>query len=155
MDDLHRLTPLVIVALPLLIGLLDVVLYYLGGNDATISKVMLNNANASPLVALSTGYGAGVLIGHFFFPAFAAEPPPPYQMIARMSVVLSPVMYALIIIGAGDAATKAHTHPLLTDRQGMLAALVVLLFTLGGVAGKFALPQHLTPAAAEAARGVE
>jgi hypothetical protein len=146
---LPRTAPLLVVSLPLLIGLLDFALYKIGGNEATISKVLLNNALNRPLVALSTAYSVGVLLGHLFFPVYGEDMPPGYEVIARMLVALSPTFYALVIIGAGGAAAGAHYHALLRGGQPLLAAYMIAAATVGGVAGKFVLPQHLPPIQAE------
>lgn len=138
-------TPLIIVAMPLALGLLDIGLYRLGGNEATISKVMLDASVRQPLVALSTAYSFGVLMGHFFFPTHADCAPPTYEVIARMVVVLSPTVYAMIIIGANDMATIAHKQALEQGGQTSLALYTTAAFIVGGFFGRLVLPQHILP----------
>lgn len=136
-------TPLLIVALPLTMGMIDVALFKIGGNDATISKVMLDASVRQPLVALSTAYSFAVLMGHFFFPTWADAAPPAHEVIARMVVVLSPTIYALIIIGADNGAAAAHKRALEFGGQLPLAGYMMLAMIVGGLAGKFILPQHV------------
>lgn len=145
MSDLTRLTPLLIVAIPLILGLIDVCLYYFGGNDATFSRVMLNLSKNRPLVALSTAYSFGILMGHFFFPTWTERSPPTYEVLARLVVVLSPTFYAMIIIGAGNGVAKMHDEVLEAGGQWPMVGYVLFGFVAGGVAGKFALPQHICP----------
>ena len=144
-EALPRFTPLLIVSLPLLIGLIDVLLYTFGGNEATISKVMLNTAGNRPLVAMSTAYSFGVLFGHLFFPAYSNELPPTHEVIARMLVVLSPTFYAMVIIACGNGTARAHELALLRGGQIALAGYLIATAVAGGVVGKYALPQHLPP----------
>lgn len=138
-----RLTACIIVAIPIGLGLLDVGLYWLGGNDSTISAVMLAIRAGRVLVALSTAYSFGVLLGHLFFPEFTTSFPAPYEVIARMVFVLSPTFYALIIIGAGNGTLEAHRHALESHGQLLLAVYMTGAAIVGGLLGKFALPQHL------------
>lgn len=138
-------TPFIIVAIPLGLGMIDVYLYYVGGNEATISAVMLEIRASRPLVALALAWSIGVFLGHLFFPVFTAQGPPTSEVIARMFVVLSPTIYALIIIGAGNGTNEAHTRALETGGQLPLAGYMSIALHLGGLAGKFGLPQHLSP----------
>jgi hypothetical protein len=143
--DLSKLTPMLIVSLPLLVGLIDVLLYHFGGNEATISKVMLNHTSRQPLVALSTVYSVGVLVGHLFLPAFSNQTAPTHEIIARMVVVLSPTFYALIIVGIGNGTAYANNNALLAAGQWVFAGYILAAFVAGGVVGKIVLPQHLSP----------
>lgn len=145
MREMSQATPLVIVGIPLILGMLDVALYYFGGNEATISKVMLNISGTRKLVALCTAWSLGVLMGHLFFPTFTERSPPAYEVVARMWLVLSPTVYALIIIGAGNGVAAAHSHALAHGGQLALAGYAVAAAVAGGVAGKLMLPQHLDP----------
>jgi len=140
---MRELTPLVIVSIPLLLGAVDLALYHFGGNEATISKVFLDISAARRLVALSTAYSFGVLLGHLFFPTFAAAAPPTYEVIARMVVVLSPTVYALIIIGAGNGLAASHERAIGQGGQLALAGYMLAAIIAGGVVGKYVLSQHL------------
>lgn len=139
-----RVTALVVVAIPLGLGLLDVCLYYLGGNESTISYVMLSARAARPLVGLSTVYSFAVLVRHLFFPVYAAESPPPYEVVARMWFVLSPTVYALIIVGNGNGTLAAHQHALEAGGLNWYAVYTLAAAVVGWWAGQF-LPQHLLP----------
>ena len=141
---MERWTPLLIVALPLAIGLLDLFLYKLGGNQATISWVMLTTAAKDPFVALSTCYSFAVLMGHCFFPKVGTEPPMAYVVIARMLVVLSPTLYLMVIIafGGGEGAEEARGL-LRSGGSWGFAGWMLLAGIAGGVAGHVGLPQHV------------
>jgi hypothetical protein len=102
-----RLTAFVIVLVPVLLGVLDVLLYACGGNESTISYVMLSASACRPTVALATCYTFGVLLSHLFLPV-NEDGPPAYEVIARMLFVLGPTFYGLVIIGAGNGTLSAH-----------------------------------------------
>jgi hypothetical protein len=140
-----RLTPSIIVASPLFLGLVDLALFKLLGDDATISKTMLRAAAERPLVALSTTYSFGVLIGHLFFPAFKADCVPVAEILARMIVILSPTIYALIMVATSNAEADRVHKALISQSQYWLAAEIMLAFFVGGCGGKFGLPQHSLP----------
>lgn len=142
---MRDLTPLVIVGIPLLLAMIDVCLYYWGGNEATISKVLLDLNHTRPLVGLSTVYSFGVLIGHLFFPTFADQSPPPYEVIARMFVILSPTVYTMIIIYFGNGSVEAHKKALESGGQLVTAAYMIAVGIGGGFIGKYGLPQHVLP----------
>lgn len=133
-------TPLLIVALPPLLGLLDVALYQLGGNDATFSRVMLTARQRNPLVAVNTAYTLCLMMGHLF--TAVGEPAPPrYEVLARCAVALSPTVYALIIIWADNGAVAAHRRVLENGPVG-LGAYMTAAGLVGGFVGAAWLPQH-------------
>lgn len=134
-------TPLLIVALPPLLGLLDVALYQLGGNEATFSRVMLTARTRNPLVAVNTAYTLALMLGHFFFPA-EGPPPPAYEVIGRMVVLLSPTVYTLIVIAADNGTAAAHKRALEAYGPAGLAGWMFAASLAGGVAGALGLPQH-------------
>jgi hypothetical protein len=139
----ERWTQIIIVALPLLIGLLDYFLLRVGGNAATISAFMLRLRMEQPYVALSTAYSFAVLMGHLFFPDFTEKTPPGYEVIARMFFVLSPTFYAMIMILFGDPPDV--TEILKPGAQWWFAAKMLAASIIGGLAGHYGLPQHLFP----------
>lgn len=142
---MEKLTPLLIVALPLAIGILDVILYKWGGNEATISWVMLSISFKQPLVPLSVFYSFAVLMGHCFFPEYTHTPPPAYEVVARMFLVLSPAIYSLIIIGAGNGSAEANRTALRAWGEPGFALWMVVAALVGLAAGHYGLPQHLPP----------
>lgn len=140
---MREITPLIIVGIPLLLALIDILLYWSGGNEATISKVMFDISSSRRMVALSTGYSAGLLLGHFFFPAYTIKYPPTYEIIARMVWALSPTFYAMIIIGAGNGVTQSHEVALEHGGQLLLAAYMLTSIIIGGLVGKYIICQHI------------
>jgi hypothetical protein len=139
-----RVTAVMIAAIPITLGLLDVALYKFGGNESTISFVMLSARAARPLVALSTVYSFAVLIRHFYFPEFVPAGPPAYEVVARMFVVLSPTIYAIIILANGNGTLAAHQRALEAGGQYPFAGYVLAASVAGFVMGRF-LPQHVPP----------
>lgn len=143
---MEKWTQIIIVSLPLMIGLLDVALLKLGGNQVTISRVALKISLQQPMVALAICYSFAVLIGHLFFPETTRESPPYHETIGRMFVVLSPTIYAMIIIYAGDGAAKIHKETIRpAGQQWVFASYMLLVAILGGIAGRYGLPQHVSP----------
>lgn len=133
---------LIVCVLPML-GALDVGLAVQGGNSATISWVMLKVRVKDPLAALAVVYSFGLFVGHCYFPT-EGLPPPPYQVIARMFVGLSPTFYAMTVIGwGGSEAVDAHKHYLESGGQLVFACYNVLAGLAGGLMGHFVLAQHL------------
>ena len=142
---MDRWTPLIIVALPLVIGILDVFLLYAGTNKATISYAMLKVGSHDPLVPLSVCYSFAVLMGHCFFPMVGPQDPT-YKTLAKMILVLSPTIYALIVIGCGGTEIKdVHREALIGGGRWWFALYMIAVAVIGGMAGHFGLPQHLPP----------
>lgn len=137
-------TPVIIVALPLIIGLMDVALLHWGSNKATISYTMLKISTHHPLVPLSITYSFAVLMGHLFFPEMRANDQPAYETVARMFVVLSPTVYSMVIIAYGNRIEGLHREALSGDRW-VFAFYMIVAAVLGGIAGRYGLPQHVPP----------
>ena len=70
---------------------------------------------------------------------------PAYETIARMFVVLSPTIYALIIIGFGSNVEEVHREALIGGGRWWFATYMILVAVIGGFAGRYGLPQHLPP----------
>ena len=138
-------TPLLLVAIPLCLGLLDVLLYWLGGNEATFSATMLAIRVKYPLSALATAYTLAVFLGHVFFPQEAEFGPPVHEVLARMMVALSPTFYALIIFAAGNGASAAASRAVDGHGQMAFAGWMLLCVVFGGAVGRFVLCQHVAP----------
>jgi hypothetical protein len=64
----QSVTALVIVAVIVGLVLYDLVAFALGGNDATLSKTLLDVSRQSAWFALSFVFALGVLVGHLFLP---------------------------------------------------------------------------------------
>lgn len=146
---MNEWTPIIIILIPIALGALDVFLYWVGGNDATISRVMLGVRFKYPLAALATGYTLGVFLGHIYFPRVAAIGPSTREVLGRMCVALSPAFYSLIVTSEGGA-NEAHRRALEAGGQLVFAAWMLLAFVFGGLVGAFVLAQHLAPLAEEA-----
>jgi len=138
---MYRRTAFIVAAILPALGLLDVLLYWLGGNAATISAVMLAIRVKYPLVAHSTAYAFGAFLGHVFFPSSAIVMPASHEMLARMVLGLSPIFAALIIIlaGEGEAVSSNVLDP---SNQLKFAALMLAALVAGGLMGRFVLCQH-------------
>ncbi len=141
---LDKWTPLIIVGLFPFIGLIDILLYRLGGNNATISWRMLISNFKFPMVSLGLAYSCGVLMRHCFFPVMGEDVPSLFEVLARMSIVLSPLTYTLVIVLSGNGTADANKRVLWYGGQWGMMGYVCLAFVLGMIAGRF-LPQHISP----------
>lgn len=61
-------TLVLLVTTPFVIGAYDLTAYLHGGNDATISRTILDTAREYPLFPLVIGLMVGLLLGHLFLP---------------------------------------------------------------------------------------
>lgn len=137
-------TPIIICVIPIGLGLLDVLLFWLGGNEATISWVMLVRRASQPIVGLSTCYSFGMLLTHFYLPS-VGESPRPYQIVARLLVALSPTFYAIVIIAFDNGTLEAHRKVLAAGGSKTYALYMSAAVHFGGFVGWAVLPQHLAP----------
>lgn len=137
-------TPVIVIMIPLVLGALDVFLYWTGGNEATISRVMLGVRYKYPLAALSTAYTLGVFLGHLYFPRAVLVGPSTREVLGRMMVALSPAFYSLIVTSEGGA-NEAHKRALEAGGQLVFAAWMLLSIVFGGIVGALVLAQHVTP----------
>ena len=64
----RQVTILVLVVAPFLFAWFDFVVYRNGGNESTISRVLLEVDFLTKYFALVAVFAAGILVGHFFFP---------------------------------------------------------------------------------------
>lgn len=55
-----------LLAMPALILLLDWAVYNLAGNDATLSRMLLNVQSRWPLLAICFAFDAGIIVSHLF-----------------------------------------------------------------------------------------
>lgn len=62
------ITALVIVGVVVILIVYDLVVYVTKGNNATISRVILDTARARPGFMLLFAFAFGVLFGHLFLP---------------------------------------------------------------------------------------
>jgi hypothetical protein len=136
-----RSTALLLVAIPWVLGLIDLWLYVRLGNAATFSWVMLTTAARHSSVPYAMAYTFGVLQGHFFLPAHGEAAPPGYVAVARLVAALAPVLYAMILI-AFNADDAVRLRPATPDEQGWLAAKLLAFTAAGLFVGRLVLPQH-------------
>lgn len=136
-------TPLIIVAILAGVGLLDYILYRIGGNAATVSATLLEARVKNPVVAHLTAYAFAVFLGHVYFPAPDVTVPPPHVVLAWAVVALSPVFAAMIIIGAGDGQRVAEVAVVTDPVNQLKFAGVMLAWWIAGLCvGRFVLKQH-------------
>jgi len=112
-----------VTALVLVGGLLawivyDLFAYAIAGNDATISRLLLDTATWQPGVALSLVFAMGVLIGHLFVPQHVYLPAPaaPVPLFAKALPMSAPAMLSFV------------------DVPGIVAHVLNLLQTQGSTA---------------------
>ena len=72
----QSLTALVVVGVIVALIIYDLVAFVLGGNDATLSKTLLDVSRRSAWFALSFVFALGVLVGHLFLPQSKPKDPP-------------------------------------------------------------------------------
>lgn len=136
-------TPLIIVGIMVGLGLLDYVLFRVGGNQATISVALLEARCKNPTVAHLTAYAFAVFLGHVYFPAPDPVPPPVHVVLAWCVVALSPVFAVLIVIGAGDGQSVHEVRSITEPLNQLKFAGVMLCWWIGGLlVGRFILKQH-------------
>lgn len=136
-------TSLIVVLIPLVLGLIDIFLYWMGGNEATISVTMLAIRVKYAIVAWITAYTFGVFYGHCFLPAPEVVPPPTHWVLACFIMGMSPTFAALVLIFSNDGGRLEHNHIVLDPlNQLKFASLSVGCFVVGMIVGRFVLRQH-------------
>lgn len=126
----------VILALPLLVGIFDLIAYKLGGNAATISRLSLQTAWEFPPYQWALCFEFGLLCAHLFVQSPAARPLP--AVASLILFVFGPVVVVFATLVAGlrtpDAigAQASRDYPL---------AVVMLWLNLGCFIGAAFLPQ--------------
>lgn len=140
---MDRYTPLIVVLIPCVLGLLDILLYYKGGNEATISVALLHVRVKHVIVAWVMQYTFGVFYSHCFMPAPDPTPPPTHIVLAWFTVGLAPTFAILILIFSGDGEKVVPDHVVLDPVNQLKFAFISLLFQSAGlVVGRMVLRQH-------------
>ncbi len=136
-----RTTAIIVAAILPVLGLMDVLFAKMGGNEATVSAVMLTIRVKFPLVAKCVSYSFGLFVGHVFFPSAEPEAPEMHEIFARLIAALGPTFYAIILIASGDgqAAKEDITAP---KSQAIFAVEMLAWHIAGGLIGRFWLSQH-------------
>ncbi len=136
-------TAIIIAAILPVLALVDVMLYWIGGNAATISAVMLTIRVKYPIVAHSVAYAFGLFLGHVFFPCADTHEPKTIEVLAKLVTGIAPIISAMLIIAAGDGQSAVGQQHI-TDpvNQAKFACLHVMALIVGGLVGRFWLSQH-------------
>lgn len=134
-------TPLIVVGILVVCGLIDYALYRTGGNEATISYTLLTARVQNPAVAHLTAYMFGVFIGHVYYPSAAKVAPKEYIVLMWAVVTLSPVFAVCIGVAMGERAKpmEAITDPWNQIKFGLVD---IASFIAGQLVGRFILKQH-------------
>jgi hypothetical protein len=122
----------VVLTLLCLTALADAVLFIVGGDDYTISRVMLGLQRQNSAIAILSGYTCGGVLAHLFCSTTKPEPSTA-ALLLRAGVTLSPVVALAGAIWTGAA-------------WGTIGVPCELLigcgFVLGMVLGRTLVPQH-------------
>jgi hypothetical protein len=62
----RTVTKIFLLVVPLLVLLYDAIIYVVSGNDATISKILLDTHETCAPICFVLVFGNGVLVGHFW-----------------------------------------------------------------------------------------
>jgi hypothetical protein len=123
------------------LGLIDVVLAYVGGNPATFSAVLLGVRAKFPLAAKCIGYAGGLFLGHVFNPAEGTHYPARHEQLARLVCALGPVFYAIILLASGDG--QVPKSDLTSPRARLIFGMELLAWIAVGLfIGSTWLAQH-------------
>lgn len=82
----REVTIVVIVVTIVGLSVYDVVVYLIGGNEATISRTLLDGTKEYPIIVVLFSVGFGVLLGHLFLPQHVnrEQPPAVQQLMGRI-----------------------------------------------------------------------
>jgi len=137
-----RWTALITACMLPVAGLMDVLFYWIGGNAATISAVMLSIRVMYPSVAYCVAYAFGMFLAHVFIPS-SAPLPSVVEILARMIMAFAPIFSAIFVIAFGEGGNPADVQHILDPAEQTKFALGLLVALLvGGLVGRFVLCQH-------------
>jgi hypothetical protein len=122
----------VVLSLLALTALADAVLFIVGGDDYTISRVMLGLNGQNSAIAVLSGYTCGGVLAHLFCSTTKPEPSTA-ALLLRAGVTLLPVVVLVVAIWTGAAWGVVDVPPMV---------LIVAGFGLGAIAGRVLVPQH-------------
>jgi hypothetical protein len=122
----------VVLGLLALTALADAVLFIVGGDDYTISRVMLGLNGQNSATAVLSGYTCGGVLAHLFCTSTNPEPSTA-GLLLRAGLALLPV-----VVLAGAIWTGAAWFVVDIDPQVQIACG----FVLGMVVGRALVPQH-------------
>lgn len=130
------------VILPAL-GLMDYLFYWIGGNPATISAVLLAVRANFVSVIISVAYAFGMFLTHVSMPSGSKTAPSEVEILARAIVAFSPIFSAIVIVfttgGKAGETMESMTDPIV---QLKLAAALLVALIVGGIVGRGVFPQH-------------
>lgn len=115
-----------------LVALADAVLFIIGGDPATISRVLLGLQKQNSAIAVLSGYTCGGVLAHLFCPTTRPEPSGA-ALLLRAGVAVSPVVVLAFAIWSGAAWVTVDVASEL---------LIGIGFLLGAVVGRVLVPQH-------------
>lgn len=133
------LSAAVILLSPVVILGIDVILYFWGGNDSTISRMALRTSQKYPSFLWAVCFLFGLLCGHLFAPMAGDRQLPGYVslplfvgaplLVAFADIVLQMKTEVRLLVAAGETS---RDYPLVT---------VMILMIMGSVVGATLLPQ--------------
>lgn len=140
MNPAREATGLFLFSTPIIVILYDLAAYELGGNEATISKLMLDTYTLHPVFGWNAVFLAMMLIGHLFFPTFT-----------QAAGWREYAAFAIILTNYAVCAWTLHgeLHGKMTVSPGSIWAWikpelwVAVAGALGLATGRFLVPQHL------------
>lgn len=126
------------------IGLLDVLLAWLGGNQSTLSRVFMDFEGCKPYATVLMSYSAAVLVWHLCVPTF--EPLPSLAIsIIKAIVVCAPILYVFVQLARSEPGNDACFIARYGE-QGTagLVKLMVLGTLAGWLAARWGVSQHVS-----------
>lgn len=136
-----RWTAIITASILPVLGLADFVFAVVGGNEATISAVLLRIRAKFPMVAKCVSYSFGLFLGHVFNPTDSVRVPAGHEMLSRLMLAFGPIGYAIIMIAANDGANP--DADITTPRNRLLFGFTLLGYIAIGLAvGSTWLAQH-------------
>ena len=124
--------------------ILDVILYKVGGDNATISYNLLRVEVSHPIFGYGLSYTFGTAVGHFCCPKVGPDITGVLLYI-RLFTGLLPILGTLLLIGFGPVSTtKPFTDALQTwgSNNWRHVPTLVLGFLLGLLNGMYMVEQH-------------
>jgi hypothetical protein len=141
MNATREATGLFLFSTPILVILYDLVADEVGGNEATISKLMLDTYTAHPAFGWNAVFLTMMLIGHLFFPTYT-------QTAGWREYTAFAIILANYGVCAWNLYGELHGKKMAVSPGSVWAWLkpelwVAVAGSLGLATGRFLVPQHL------------